>query len=91
MPLWFFPALIGIFATSSLIAGIWLMLHLRDLARLFVGDGSSNIVRGPGKRQASRRQVWLALFIFNAGWIVSLLIWIFVMGGDANTVTDAAA
>ena len=91
MPLWFFPSLIGILASSSLVAGIWLVLHLRDLARLFSADRSNDIVRGPGKRHASRRRVWLALFIFNAGWIASVLIWIFVIGGDANAVTDAAA
>lgn len=88
MPLWFFPALIGVLATSSLIAGIWLFLHLRDIAALF-SNRSNQIVRGPGKRHASRTRVLFALFIFNAGWIASLLIWIFVIGGDANAVTEA--
>ena len=54
MPLWFFPFLIGILATFSLIAGIWLVLHLRDLVGLFSDDTSNDIVRGPGKRRASR-------------------------------------
>lgn len=90
MPLWFFPFLIGILATFSLIAGIWLVLHLRDLIGLFSDDTSNDIVRGPGKRRASREQVWLVLLIFNAGWIASLLIWIFVIEGYANAVTDAA-
>lgn len=90
MPLWFFPFLIGILATFGLIAGIWLVLHLRDLIGLFSDDTSNDIVRGPGKRRASRAQVWLVLLIFNAGWIASLLIWIFVIEGYANAVTDAA-
>ncbi|MBU2408261.1 MAG: hypothetical protein KKC79_06375 [Gammaproteobacteria bacterium] len=78
----------GVLATSSLIAGIWLFLHLRDVAAMF-SSRANQIVRGPGKRHASRAYVWLALFIFNAGWIASLLIWIFVIGGDANAVTEA--
>lgn len=90
MPLWFFPFLIGILATFSLIAGIWLVLHLRDLVGLFSDDTSNDIVRGPGKRRASGARVWLVLLIFNAGWIASLLIWIFVIEGYANAVTDAA-
>lgn len=91
MPLWFFPTLIGLLATASLIAGIWLLLHLRDVAGLFSADPTNDLVRGPGRRRASRGTVWVVLFIFNAGWIASLLIWIFVIGGDANAVTDAAA
>lgn len=89
MPLWFFPALIGLSATVSLIAGIWLLLHLRDVIGLFSGNPANDLVRGPGKKQVSRGAIWLAIVLFNAGWIVSLLIWIFVIGGDANAVTDA--
>ena len=90
MPLWFFPSLMGILATLSLIAGIWLVLHLRDLASLFSADASNDIVRGPGRRRASRARVWLVLIIFNTGWIASILIWIFVIEGYANAVNDAA-
>lgn len=89
MPLWFFPALIGLCATISLLAGIWLLLHLRDVIGLFSADPSNDLARGPGRKQASRGMVWLAILIFNAGWIASLLIWIFVIGGEANAVTDA--
>lgn len=91
MPLWFFPALMGLLATVSLIAGIWLLLHLRDVAGVFSGHGQGEMVRGPGKRRASKSRIWLAIVVFNAGWIACLLIWIFVIGGDANAVTDAAA
>ncbi|WP_394271028.1 hypothetical protein [Qipengyuania sp.] len=89
MPLWFFPALIGLCATATLIAGIWLLLHLRDVIGLFSASRSNDFVRGPGRKQASGGAIWLAIIIFNAGWIASLLIWIFVIGGEANAVTDA--
>lgn len=89
MPLWFFPALIGVFAVVSLLAGIWLLLHLRDVAAVFAKRHTSDFVRGPGKRRASRGAVWVAIFIFNFGWIAALAIWIIVIGGDANVVTDA--
>ncbi len=89
MPLWFFPLLVGILAAASLIAGIWLLLHLRDLVGLFSTDDSNDLVRGPGRRRVPRGRVWLAIVIFNAGWIASLIIWIFAIGGDANAVTDA--
>ena len=89
MPLWFFPALVGVFAVASMIAGIWLLLHLRDVAAVFARR-SGEIKRGPGKRRASRGAVWWAIIVFNAGWIGALVVWIFVMGGDANLVTDAS-
>ena len=53
MPLWFLPALIALFAVVSLGAGIWLLLHLRDVARVFRGNRPGELVRGPGKRRAT--------------------------------------
>jgi len=41
------------------------------------------LVRGPGKRRATPAAVWTALIIFNAGWIACIVIWIFVLGGEA--------
>ena len=90
MPLWVLPALVGVFAAASLFAGIWLMLHLRDLAAVFAKGRSSDFARGPGKRRASNGAVWTAIIVFNAGWIGALAVWLFVMGGDANLVTDAS-
>ena len=90
MPLWFFPALIGVLSIVSLVAGIWLLLHLRDVAAVFSGSKSSDLVRGPGRRRASRSAVWTAIIVFNAGWIAAVVIWLFLMSGDANLVTDAA-
>lgn len=86
MPLWFFPALLGLFAVLSLVSGIWLLLHLPDVARLFRGDRDGEMVPGRTKRRATHGAVWLALILFNAGWIACLVIWVFVIGGDANQV-----
>ena len=89
MPLWFLPALLALFAVVSFAAGIWLLLHLRDVARVFRGDRDGEMVRGPGRRRASPAAVWTALLAFNIGWIACIIIWIFVMGGDANTFVNA--
>lgn len=84
MPLWLFPVLMALFAILSLATGIWLLLHLPDLARVFRGDRTGEIVPGPARRRASRSAVWLALILFNVGWLACLLIWVLVIGGDAN-------
>ncbi len=90
MPLWFFPALLAFFAIVSLTAGIWLMLHLPDVARIFAGKRAGGIRSGPARRHASRFAVWLGILLFNGGWVACLLIWLFVIGGDANQIVDAS-
>lgn len=91
MPLWFFPALLGLFAIVSLAAGAWLLLHMRDVARVFSGKRDGEIVPGPGSRHASRSAVWLGLAVFNAGWIACVLIWVFAIEADVtNTVVGGA-
>ena len=90
MPLWFFPALLGLFAVICLAAGLWLLLHMRDVARLFSGKRDGELVAGPGRKAASRNAVWTALIVFNAAWIACVLIWVFTMGGDANEVVNAS-
>lgn len=89
MPLWFLPALIAFFAVVSLVAGVWLLLHLRDVARLFRGEKPGQIVRGPGRRRATPAAVWTALAIFNVGWVACIVIWLFVLSGEANLFIDA--
>lgn len=89
MPLWLLPALMALFAVVSLAAGIWLLLHLPDVAQVFRGHRPGGIVRGPGPRRATTSAVWTAIIVFNVGWIICLAIWIFVLGGEANTVVDA--
>lgn len=86
MPLWFLPALIALSATVSLVAGLWLLLHLRDVARVFRGNRPGEMVRGPGRRRATPTAVWVALVVFNAGWIACIVIWVFVLSGEANSV-----
>lgn len=90
MPLWFFPALLGLFAIISLAAALWLLLHMRDVARLFSGRRDGELVPGAGRRHASRQAVWTAILVFNAAWIVCVLIWVFAIGGDANAVVEAS-
>lgn len=90
MPLWFFPALLGLLAIISLTAGLWLLLHMRDVARVFSGKREGELVPGPGGRHASHRAVWIAILVFNAGWIACVLLWLFTIGGDANAIADAA-
>jgi hypothetical protein len=89
MPLWFLPAMIAFFAVLSLATGIWLLLHLRDVARVFRGKKPGKMIRGPGPQTATPAAVWTALLIFNACWIICVIIWIFVIGGEANTMVDA--
>ena len=91
MPLWFFPALLGALATISLIAGIWLLLHLPDVARVFSGSRPTEFVRNSGRKAASRGAVWIALILFNGGWIACLLLYVFVMSGDANEVVRSGS
>lgn len=84
MPLWTFPLLLALCAITSLVAGIWLLLHLQALAVLF--RGQANIVPGPTMPRASRRSLLIALILFNLGWMASIGIWTFVMTGEANEV-----
>ena len=86
MPLWFFPALLGLFAMVTLASGIWLLLHLPDIARIFRGDREGELVPGSAKRRASRGAVWFMVILFNAGWIACLVTWVSVMSGGANKV-----
>lgn len=86
MPLWFLPALIALFAVVSLVAGLWLLLHLRDVVRVFRGDRLGELVRGPGRRRATPAAVWAAILLFNGGWISCIIIWVFVLTGEANSV-----
>lgn len=88
MPLWFFPALLGLCAVTSVVSGIWLLLHLQAVASLFAGRG--DVVPAPTPPRASRKTVIVALILFNAGWIAAILIWVFVMGGGANQLVQPA-
>lgn len=86
MPIWFFPALLAFCAVVSLGTGIWLLLHAQAVATVFRRRG--DIVPGPRKARASPGAVWLALILFNAGWIASVAIWSFTISGEANDVVE---
>ena len=88
MSLWTANLIMAIFVIATLASGIWLLLNLDAVARLFRGVG--DVVATPGRRTASRGRTWLMLAIFNIGWIACVLIWVYVMSGDANQVVDAA-
>jgi len=62
MPLWFFPALLGLCAAISAFSGIWLLLHLQAVASLF--SGKADIVPAPSPPRVSRKAVILALVLF---------------------------
>ena len=87
MPLWTASLIMATFIVATLASGIWLLLYLDAVARLFAGK--ADVVPAPGKRTAPRSRVWLMLAIFNIGWIACILIGIYVMSGDANTIVDA--
>lgn len=68
---------------AALGAGIWLILHLQALASVF--SGRADVVPSPKRPRASRRAVWIAFGVFNAGWIASFAIYFIAMNGAAGT------
>lgn len=90
MPLWFFPVLLVVCAITSLVAALWLLIHLQDVARVFRNTGANELVPQPAApRTASKRSIWLAILLFNAGWIACLAIWVLVISGDANAIVSS--
>lgn len=86
MPIWFFPALLAAFAIVALAAAIWLLLHAQAVAMLFRRHG--DVVPSSRPPGASSRAVWLALALFNVGWIGSVAIWTFAISGEANEIVN---
>lgn len=82
MPLWLFPALFAVTVIATLVAGIWLLLHLTALARTFAGN--ADVVPSPKRPRASRRAVRLALTVFIVGTIATLTLQILAITGVAN-------
>jgi hypothetical protein len=90
MSLWTANLIFAAFIIAALGSGIWLLLNLDALARLFAGRGDEGeIVPAPRRPPVSRAQTWLMLAIFNTAWIACILIWIYVISGDANALVDA--
>lgn len=86
MPMWFFPALLALSAVVALGAGLWLLLHAQAVAVVFRRKG--DVVPAPRKPHASRGAVWLALILFNSGWIASIAIWTLAISGGANELVQ---
>ncbi|PEQ11422.1 hypothetical protein B2G71_17485 [Novosphingobium sp. PC22D] len=63
----------GISGTVTLVAGIWLALHLTALADTF--RGRADVVPARALPRTSRARVYTALALFNVGWIASIVIW----------------
>lgn len=85
--MWIVPFALAVCAVASLIAGIWLVIHLPAVMRVF--GRHADIVPPRGRRRVPPHKVLLMLVIFNAGWIAAVVIWVWVIGGDANQVTIA--
>ncbi|KPP82471.1 hypothetical protein [Erythrobacter sp. HL-111] len=73
MPLITMQAAIFIIGVVTLGSGAWLLVHARDVARLFRRE--PDIAVGPGRKQASKATTWTMLAVFNAGWIIALVFW----------------
>ncbi len=84
MPLWFFPALLGLSGVVTMAAGIWLLLHLTALARMFAGR--ADIVPARARPLASRRTLKRMLAAFLGGGLVTLATLTIVVSGLANAL-----
>ena len=66
----------------TMVAGIWLVLHLTAFARMFAGN--ADIVLSAKRPRASRDAVRFALAAFGGGLLLTLALEILVMTGVAN-------
>lgn len=87
MPLWVPQVLLALTIVVTAATGIWLLLNLRAIARLFRSSGV--VEPGPGPRPPSKRTTAIMLILFNLAWIGSVAVWSWVMTGEANKVVDA--
>ena len=82
MPMWLFPTLVAVAVIVTLIAGIWLFLHLTALARTFAG--TADVVPSPKPAKASRRTVRVMLAVFVLGLVSTLTLQVLALTGLAN-------
>ncbi len=82
MPLWLFSALFAIAIFTTLVAGLWLLLHLTAFSRTFAGK--ADLVPSPKRPRASRRAVKIGLVIFSVGLLATLAMQILAITGQAN-------
>lgn len=79
MPLWFFPALIGLGAIVTLVSGTWLALHLTAVTRLYANR--ADIVPAPVRPRASKNAVRMWLAAFALGTVISLAVPLMILAG----------
>jgi hypothetical protein len=82
MPLWLFPTVFALAIIVTMVAGIWLLLHLTAFARTFAGN--ADIVPSPKRNRASRRTVRLVVAAFSLGLVSTLVMQILAITGVAN-------
>ncbi len=82
MPLWLFPALFAVSVIVTLIAAIWLLLHLTAVARTFAGN--ADVVPSPKPARASRGAVRFAGACFLIGLLCTLTMQVLAFTGVAN-------
>lgn len=82
MPLSVFPTVFALAIVVTLIAGIWLLLHLTAFAR--ASAGRADIVPSPKPNHAARRTVRRVLAVFGAGLLLTLTMQVLAMTGVAN-------
>ena len=82
MPLWIFPTVLAVAIVVTMVAGIWLVLHLTAFARMFAGN--ADIVPSAKRPRASKGAVRFALAAFGGGLLLTLALEILVMTGVAN-------
>lgn len=83
-----FALLLALSAIISIIAMLWMIANARSVVRAF--DRPRNELEpGPqlAVRPPPRRRVWMAILLFNLGWIAAVAIW--TLG--AVRVNDAPA
>ena len=82
MPLWLFPTLFAVAVIVTLVAAIWLLLHLTAVARTFAGN--ADIVPSDKPARTSRRAVRLAIAAFVIGLLSTVTLQILAFTGIAN-------
>lgn len=77
--------LAALFFVSSLISGVWLILHLPSLAAAF--EGTADLVSAKAKPRVSRWKMILAISVLLGGAGACLLLALLVAGMLPVTVT----
>ena len=86
MPIWLFSTIFAGAVIVTLVAGIWLLLHLTALARTV--EGHADVVASPKPPRTSRGTIRFALILFAAALLLTLAMQILAMTGVANLVAD---